>query len=127
VNFLIDNSLAPAVAEKLREAGHDSVHVRRYGIHKADDDTIFARAAQENRVLVATDTDFANLLAVRGLPKPSVILLKRTAGCRPDLQARLLLANQPSMAELLEQGCVLVIEESRIRSRTLPLMRSGKD
>lgn len=127
MNFLIDNSLAPAVAEKLREAGHDCVHVRRYGIHKADDDTIFARAAQENRVLVSTDTDFANLLAIRGLTKPSVILLKRTSARRPDLQARLLLANQPLITELLEQGCVLVFEENRIRSRSLPLLRGGKD
>ena len=62
MNFLIDNSLAPLLSEKLREAGHDSVHVRRYGIHKADDEVIFERASQEDRVLVSADTDFGAVL-----------------------------------------------------------------
>ena len=76
MNFLIDSSLSPLVAEQLRLAGHDSIQVRRYGIHKADDEVVFARAAEEYRVLVSADTNFASILAARQAVKPSVILFR---------------------------------------------------
>jgi len=126
VNFLVDHSLSPAVAEKLRQAGHDSVHVRRYGIHKADDEVLFDRAAQEVRVLVSADTDFARILATRQTTKPSVILFRRDTHRRPDAQASLLLANLPTISDLLDHGAIIIFEENRLLSRAAPLLRSGK-
>lgn len=126
MNFLVDHSLSPAVAEKLRQAGHDSVHVRRYGIHKADDEVLFDRAAQEVRVLVSADTDFAMILATRQAPKPSLILFRRDSHRRPDAQASLLLANLSTISDLLNHGGIIVFEEDRLLSRTVPLLRSGK-
>ena len=126
MNFLVDHSLSPAVAEKLRQAGHDSVHVRRYGIHKADDEVLFDRAAQEVRVLVSADTDFATILATRQTTKPSVILFRRDTHRRPDAQARLLLANLPTISDLLDHGAIIIFEENRLLSRAAPLLRSGK-
>jgi len=126
VNFLVDHSLSPAVAEKLRQAGHDSVHVRRYGIHKADDEVLFDRAAQEVRVLVSADTDFARILATRQTTKPSVILFRRDTHRRPDAQASLLLANLPTISDLLDRGAIIIFEENRLLSRAAPLLRSGK-
>jgi predicted nuclease of predicted toxin-antitoxin system len=90
VNFLIDNSLSPVFAENLRLAGHDSVQVRRYGIHKADDEVIFDRAAEEVRVLVSAGTDFGTILTTRQGAKPSVILFGRESAQRPEAQAGLL-------------------------------------
>jgi predicted nuclease of predicted toxin-antitoxin system len=114
------------VAEKLRQAGHDSVHVRRYGIHKADDEVLFDRAAQEVRVLVSADTDFATILATRQTTKPSVILFRRDTHRRPDAQARLLLANLPTISDLLDHGAIIIFEENRLLSRAAPLLRGGK-
>ena len=126
MNFLVDSSLSPSLAEKLREAGHDSVHVRRYGIHKADDEVVFARASQEERVLISADTNFAAMLAGRQGAKPSVILLKRPSPRRPEEQADLIMANRNVIADLLDQGSVIVFEEGRLLARTLPLLRAGK-
>lgn len=51
MRFLIDNALSPSMAEGLKKAGHDAVHVRDLGMAGAKDQEIMGYALREDRVL----------------------------------------------------------------------------
>ncbi len=121
MKLLIDNALSPTVAEKLREAGHEALHVREREMQASTDEEIFELAGSEDRVLVSADTDFGTILALRRSARPSVIIFRRTSGRRPEAQAKLLLDRLPDIQEALDQGSVVVIEETRLRVRRLPI------
>jgi predicted nuclease of predicted toxin-antitoxin system len=64
VKFLIDNNLSPLLADALKAAGHDAVHVRDLGMQAAPDEAVLERAHAVGAMVVIHE----DMLRVRRLP-----------------------------------------------------------
>jgi predicted nuclease of predicted toxin-antitoxin system len=108
----------------LRDAGHDSIHVRDLGLASATDDEVLARAAEDRWVLVTADRgDFGRLLAASGATAPSVVLLRQlpTVVRAADVAALLLLNLVGPAEDALDPGAFVVLTPGSARVRRLPL------
>jgi predicted nuclease of predicted toxin-antitoxin system len=121
VKLLLDANLSPEVGRRLKEAGHDAIHVRDIGLLSAQDPEILLAAAEEGRILLTADADFGALLALGSLPSPSVLLLRSADHLRPSEQAKLIAVNLPSIADDLEKGAIASLTRDRLRVRDLPI------
>jgi len=121
MRLLLDNNLPPGLAPLLSAAGHDTEHVRQHNMQAATDEEVLALARGQSRALISADTDFGTLLARTGATEPSIILLRRSGGRRAEQLAALLLANLDQLAEDLAAGSVVVVTNSDLRIRRLPI------
>ncbi len=122
MKLLLDANLSPEVGRRLKEAGHDAIHVADIGLLTAADPEILQSAAKEERILLTADSDFGALLALGSLASPSVLLLRSADHLRPSEQAELIGANLPQIAEDLENGAIVSLARDRLRVRELPIV-----
>lgn len=127
MRFLVDESLSPRVAQLLRIAGHDAVHVREIGLTSAADPVVLEAAAEDERVLITADTDFGGLLVQGRKRQPSVVLFRGEVSRRAESQASVLLANLQQIQADLEEGAIAVIGDRRMRVRRLRLLPADEE
>ena len=120
MKFLADMGISVATTAYLRSQGYDAVHLREQGLHKMEDPDILDKARREQRILLAHDLDFSDLLAASGAALPSVIIF-RLRDMRPSNVNRHLQAVLDEKQEELDRGAVVSVTESRIRLRQLPI------
>lgn len=123
MRFLADMGVDIRVVRWVRENGHDTKHLRDEGLHRIPNGEIFIKAITENRMIVTFDLDFGELVALSQGEKASVILFRLHNTRTPHLIKRLA-AVLADAIEALEQGAVVVVEESRHRIRYVPLGRT---
>jgi predicted nuclease of predicted toxin-antitoxin system len=76
VKLLLDQNLSPRLAHTLAPVYPDTTHVRDVGLQAADDDTVWAYAAEHGFVIVSKDADFHQRSFVLG-PPPKVVWIRR--------------------------------------------------
>lgn len=64
MRLLIDAQLPPRLARRLRDLGHEAVHVGEIGLATAADELVWDAAVERKAVLVTKDHDFAVARAV---------------------------------------------------------------
>lgn len=120
MRFLADMGVAKRIVEWLKAEGHDAVHLHEENLHRLPDDAIFEKAYLEKRVLLTFDLDFGEIVACSGGHLVSVILFRLHNTRTPHVLDRLKkVLNESKM--VLEQGAIIVVEDTRHRIRRLPL------
>lgn len=119
MRFLADMGVSTRVVEWLRKNGHDAKHLREEGLHRMPNGEIFTKAIHENRIIITFDLDFGEIVALSKGEKTSVILFRLHNTRTSHLLGRLS-AVLKDTAKALEEGAVVVVEESRHRVRYLP-------
>ena len=119
MRFLADMGVSIRVVEWLRNNGHDAKHLREEGLHRMPNGEIFAKAIHDNRIIITFDLDFWEIVALAKGKKTSVVIfrLHNTRVSHVIHQLSMVLKNT---AKALEEGAVVVVEDSRHRVRSLP-------
>jgi predicted nuclease of predicted toxin-antitoxin system len=86
--LLLDENLSPAIALTLLHEGFDVIHVRDRRLLNATDVEIFARALQEDRILVTSDVDHFAKIGHRTNP-PAECSSRTLASCASTNSASL--------------------------------------
>lgn len=120
MRFLADMGVDVRIAQWLREQGHDAKHVRDEGLQRLPNGEIFHKALAEQRVILTFDLDFGEIAALAKGRTISVILFRLHNTRTPHVVERLSAVLGDS-TKALEQGAVVVVEESRHRIRSLPI------
>jgi len=120
LRLLADMNISPKTVALLRERGWDIVRVPELLPLDASDEQVLERARADGRVVVTQDLDFSALLALSGEDCPSLVTL-RLAASDPEGVARRLLEVLPEVAEALQEGSAVTVEETSVRIRKLPV------
>ncbi|HZV47304.1 MAG TPA: DUF5615 family PIN-like protein [Thermodesulfovibrionales bacterium] len=119
MKFLADMGVAIRIVQWLRDKGHDAVHLREEDLHRLPNGLIFEKARAENRTLLTFDLDFGEIVALSGGEKVPVILFRLHNTRTPHVIERLEKVLRDS-SQTLEEGAIIVVEETRHRIRRLP-------
>src|SRR5215475_11099466 len=114
MRFLADIGVARRVVEWLREQGYDARHLREEELQRLPDEQIFRKAVAENRVVLTLDLDFGEIVAFSGRQNVSVVLFRLQNTRAPHVIERLKVVLQ-KVGPALENGAIVVVEESRFR------------
>lgn len=120
MRFLADMGVSYSVVLHLRLDGHDVVHLRDIGMQRMPDEQIFARASDEARVILTFDLDFARLAFDARTALPGIVIYRLTDPRAYQQIERLMVALRVARAAL-EAGAVVVIDDTRVRVRELPI------
>jgi predicted nuclease of predicted toxin-antitoxin system len=113
-------NLSPAWVTVLEGHNWPAIHWSKVGDPRASDQEIMAWAQANGYTVFTHDLDFGMLLAVTRARGPSVIQI-RGQDVLPAHQEKLIVAVLQEYGSLLEVGALIVVDESKLRVRILPL------
>ena len=122
MKFLLNMNVRRELAYRLTLQGHVCRHVGEVGLARASDSTILTEARKNGEIIITHDLDYGHLLAFAGEKSPSVIIF-RLFNSHPQNLWRRLQECLSKIENLLVEGVIVLVEETTIRIRNLPLHR----
>lgn len=122
MKILIDMNLSPLWENYLTEEGIECVHWSKIGKGNEPDSFLFDYAQKNNYFILTHDLDFGAILAYSKEDGPSVIQI-RSNTITPDFFGKKLVSVLKQVESYLNEGALVVIDETRHRVRVLPLKK----
>lgn len=114
MKFLTDVNASGALAQWLRDLGHDVKQVADRDVSLPDEE-ILRWAVQEQRIIVTTDKDFEEMIWRRGKPHCGVLRLENL----PRAERKALLEDVLTQhVQALASGAIVIAQAKKIRIRT---------
>lgn len=123
MRFLADMGVDIRVVDWLRDEGHGALHLRELGMHRAPDEEILARAIEDDRIVLTFDLDFGTLAAL-ARERPVRVVLFRVSNARLPRVIDRLGAVLSDAGDALARSAVVLVEDTRLRIRYLPIGRA---
>ena len=126
MRFFIDECISPSLSHHLNEGGlHDAIHPRDRGRLQESDQVVFARAVQEDRIVVTENADDFRKLAANVELHPGLIILPSVARAEAQrlmelVVAYLLSASGDRPHDLLVNSVLTVSASGAIHIDPLP-------
>ena len=123
MRLLIDMNLSPAWVEVFVRQGWQAQHWSMIGDPTAADSIVMHWASSHGYLVFTNDLDFGALLALGQAEGPSVFQV-RARDVTPEHLAEIVVDALKEYEALLETGALVILDESNLRARILPLRRS---
>jgi predicted nuclease of predicted toxin-antitoxin system len=120
LKIVVDMNLSVEWVGYLEGRGFSCQHWNSIGLGTDGDEAIIAHCVTENAIVLTADLDFADLHALRGTGKPSVIQLRASDQLPSALGHSVARALTVARREL-EQGAIVTITPTKVRISKLPI------
>ena len=121
MKFLVDMVLSPGTVDFLKNKGYNVIRVNEvFEGGRIDDKRIFKYARENNYCIITADLDFGEILAFSQSKNPSTIILRLEDPRIPNVNS-VLEDSLPKIAQAIEDGSIIIIEDKKIRIRELPI------
>lgn len=120
MRVLIDVNLTREWVPFFAQYEIDAIHWSSVGDPASADPPILAHAKSDGRILLTADLDFNAILASTRDSTPSVVTL-RTSSRLPSAIGDRLVRTMTQVEQSLNEGAILMVEDSKVRLRTLPI------
>ena len=122
MKVLVDMNLSPSWIALLERHGFSAIHWSAVGKGSEPDSVVLGWARENDYMLFTHDLDFGAILASTKASGPSVIQV-RTQDVSPRHLGEILVRALREYQEILAQGALITIDESRLRARILPFVQ----
>jgi predicted nuclease of predicted toxin-antitoxin system len=115
--FVVDEALPRSLAEAIRSAGHEAVHIREIGLQGSSDTVVFDYAQRQGAVLVTPDLEFGDIREFPPGQHCGIVLLRMPRVSAPPRLAAEVVRLLRGVTEPDLKGNLVIIEPGHVRIR----------